>query len=138
MSDVVAKTLQAVRSDAVSGNTLITGDTIDRAGYGTLNFVLHTGVLTTGGATYAVTMEDGNAANMSDAAAVSTQALGLNGTLPTILQTQPNTTFKLGYIGGKRYVRLKVQPAGSTGAASISAIALLGRPAFTAPGNVYP
>ena len=39
-----------------------------------------------------------------------------------------NKTRKIGYVGGKRYVRLTVTPANNTGNIFLAAIALLGHP----------
>ncbi len=44
-------------------------------------------------------------------------------------------TFKLGYIGSRQYTRLTITPANNTGAAPISAMALLGHPGLQPTSN---
>lgn len=126
---------QALPPGSVSDNTAQVGPIIDRFGYsGSVNFLIHAGTLTIAGATFTPLIEHGNAANLSDAAAVTTAALGLKGTLAaaTFAGTNSNTLYSVGYAGNKRYVRLTVTPATNSGAASLSAIAILDKPNFSA------
>ena len=49
--------------------------------------------------------------------------------------TNDDVTRKLGYIGTKRYTRLKIIPAANSGAALLSAVAILGWPSVAATAN---
>jgi len=115
---------------AVADNTPIVSQIIDVSGYNSLVFLLNLGALVDADATFAVTVDHGDAANLSDAAAVP--AANLTGTLAAASFNfgDDNELRKIGYVGSKRYVRLTVTPANNTGNAFVSAIALLGDPRF--------
>lgn len=114
---------------AKTDNTAIVSSIIDLRGYGALTFAILIGTNTDTNATFAVTMEHGDASNLSDTAAV-TQA-DLVGTLALAGFTfaDDGKTRKIGYIGNKRYVRLTVTPSGNdSGNIFLSALAILGLP----------
>lgn len=99
----------AARTD----DTAIVSAIIDTAGYESLELVLLTGANTDVNATFAVLVEDGNASNLSDNAAVDDKFL---------LGTEVGAAFtfaddgecrKIGYVGPKRYVRVTVTPSGN-------------------------
>jgi hypothetical protein len=100
-----------------------------------LLFIILIGALADADATFAVTMEHGNQANLSDAAAVP--AAQISGTLALAGFTfaADDQVRKVGYLGSKRYVRLTITPTGNTGNAFIAAAALLGDPRFAPPPN---
>jgi hypothetical protein len=126
------KLVAAIPANTAAGNTPLVSSIIDRNGYsGPVTFVITSGVLTTGGATYTPSLEHGDAANLSDTAAPS--AAQLEGALAdaTFGDTADNAVFHFGYNGPKRYVRLTITPAGSTGNASLAAVACLTRPVFS-------
>lgn len=116
-------------SAGVSDNTPSVSAIIDTQGFDSLMFAIATGVLADADATFAVTMDHGDASNLSDAAAVP--ASMLNGTLAAAGFTfaADGATRKIGYVGDKRYVRLTVTPSNNSGAAPICAVALRGHPA---------
>jgi hypothetical protein len=101
---------------AITDNTALVSQIIDTANFLHNVFVLITGTLTDADATFTVLVEDGNAANLSDAAAV-TNANYLLGTIAGASFTfaDDNVVKKIGYIGPKRYVRVTVTPANNTG-----------------------
>lgn len=108
---------------------------IDTQGFDSLTFVIATGTLADANATFAVLVEHGAAANLSDAAAVADAEL-ISQTAGTAPETAAAFQFddddevrKIGYIGSKRYVRLTVTPTGNTGNVPLAAVALLGHPA---------
>lgn len=127
-----SKTVEAIPSTTQSTNAAIIGAIIDRAGYKSVEFVIHASTLTTAAAAFAVTMEHGNAANLSDTAPVATLADGLVGTLAAAAFTgnDDNKTFRVGYAGSKRYVRLTITPSSNAAAATVEALAMLLGPAF--------
>lgn len=111
---------------AITNNTPLVSSIVDTSGYESCVFVLNIGDLADADATFAVAVEHGDQANLSDAAAVP--AAGLTGTLAQAGFTfgDDNKLRKIGYVGSKRYVRLTVTPSNNTGNAFISATAVLG------------
>lgn len=115
-------------------NTALVSQTIDRLGFDSLMFGILTGSLPDADVTYTVLIEDGDASNLSDAAAVADgDLIGADPASASTPEVQAGFTFaaddqvrKIGYRGTKRYVRLTITPANNTGASLIAAFALLG------------
>lgn len=123
---------QAARTD----NTAIVSEIIDRAGFESLMFAINVGANTDANATFAVTMDHGDAANLSDAAAVA--AAYITGTLALagFAFGDDNEVRKVGYVGKKRYVRLTITPTGNdSGNIFVDAVAILGRSRFSPTAN---
>ncbi len=127
---------RAISPVSVADNTAQVSQIIDHQGYDALGFLIATGSLADADATFTVLVEDGDAANLSDAAAVADDQLvsQLAGTAP---ETAASFTFaaddnvrKIGYIGNKRYVRLTITPANNASAAVVCAVAILSRSEF--------
>ncbi len=113
----------AARTD----NTPIVSAIIDNANFNSLEFVLVTGTNTDTNATFAVTVEHGDDAALADTAAVSASQLVGTLALAGFTFADDNECRKLGYIGGKRYVRLTVTPSGNdSGNIFLAGVALLG------------
>lgn len=118
----------AARTD----NTAVVSSIIDTLGFEACELVIITGTNTDANATFAVLVEDGDVANLSDNAAVSDDYL--IGT-----EAQAGFTFaddvecrKIGYKGSKRYVRVTVTPSGNdSGNIFLAGVAILGKPAST-------
>lgn len=110
---------------AITDNTVLTSAIIDTSGYESCVFLINLGLLAAAAATFAVTVDHGDDAALADAAPVP--ATNLTGTLAlaSFDQAADNKVRKIGYVGSKRYVRLKITPNGNNAAANISAIALL-------------
>jgi hypothetical protein len=118
-----------------TGNAAIVGAIIDTQGYASILYAITTGVIVTGGATFAVLLEHGDDAALADAATV-TAALGLQGTAALAAFTGAgNQSFKIGAVASKRYSRLTITPTGNTGAALLAAVALLMRPSIAPTPN---
>jgi hypothetical protein len=115
----------AARTD----NTAIVSAIIDTAGYESVELALVTGANTDTNATFAVLVEDGDNSGLSDNAAVADTFL---------LGTEAGAGFtfaddgecrKIGYVGGKRYVRMIVTPSGNdSGNIFLAGVAVLGNP----------
>lgn len=120
---------------AVADNTAIVSQIVDVLGYGSLTFLILTGALADADAIFTVLVEHGNAANLSDAAAVPDVDLLGTEALASFAFADDDKVFKIGYVGIKRYVRLTVTPAGNSGNAFVSAVALLGHPAMFPTAN---
>lgn len=122
----------AARTD----NTAIVSAIIDRRGYDSLELVLITGTNTDVNATFAVLVEDGNASNLSDNAAVADNHLLGTEALAAFTFADDVETRKIGYIGDKRYVRVTVTPTGNdSGNIFIAGVAVLGHPNLTPTPN---
>jgi len=90
----VARALSPV---SVSDNTAQVGQIIDRQGYGSLTFAVGLGSLADADATFAVLVEHGDAANLSDAAAVDDVDLLGTEALAGFTFADDNATRKIGY-----------------------------------------
>jgi hypothetical protein len=119
---------RAISPVSVGDNTAQVSQIIDRLGYGSLMFVINIGSVADADATFAVLIEDGDAANLSDAAAVADSELNGTEALAGFQFDDDNEVRKIGYVGHKRYVRLTVTPSGNASAAFLSAVAILGHP----------
>lgn len=118
-----------------TGDAAIVGQIVDRAGFGESVYVITTGTIVTAGGAFAVTMDHGDAANLSDAVAVP--AAQLQGTLALAGFTgaDDDKNFKVGYYGVKRYHRLTITPTGNVGAALLSAVCVLSHAALQPTPN---
>ena len=118
----------------VTDNTAQVSAIIDLGNRGGCEILIYAGTLADADATFQVLFEDGNDSALADHAEVdSTQLLGIEGVAATPTGASfrfdsDNTVHKLGYIGGKRYVRLTITPAANTGNADICALFVLSRP----------
>jgi hypothetical protein len=122
---VVKRALSAV---SVGDNTAAVAQIIDRQGYEALTFAIDIGAVADPDATFAITIDHGDAANLSDAAAVT--AADLIGTLALagFQFDSDDTTRKISYVGTKRYVRMTITPTSNATAALLSVVAVLGLP----------
>lgn len=112
----------------VADNTALVSAVVDMLGFGSLTFIIITGALSDADATFTALVEHGDAANLSDAEAVPDTLLVGTEALASFTNADDNETRKVGYVGGKRYVRLTITPAGNAANAYISAVAVLGHP----------
>lgn len=122
---------------SVADNTAQVGQIIDRQGYHALEYVIAAGSLADADATFTVLLEEGDAANLSDAAAVADADLLGTEALASFTFADDDKVFKLGYKGGKRYTRLTITPAANASAALLCAVAVLGH-ADSAPTSNPP
>lgn len=120
----------AVSPVATTGNTAITGLTIDRQGFNSVEFIATLGTITTAGTTYTVEVQESDTTTGGDFTAVADIDLLGTEAAASFVDSEINTSKKIGYVGIKRYVRVKVTPAGNTGASTFSAVAVLGNPAL--------
>ena len=113
---------------SVADTTAQVGQIIDKKGFESLTYVIATGSIADADATFTVLLEEGDAANLSDAAAVADADLLGTEALAAFQYDDDNEVRKLGYIGSKRYTRLTITPVGNASAALLSAVAVLGHP----------
>jgi hypothetical protein len=113
---------------AVTDGTPFVSQIIDTQGFDSLTFLILTGALADVDATFAVTMDHGDVANLSDAAAVPADQLIGTLALAGFTFAADDATRKIGYRGSRRYVRMTITPSANTGNAFVAAVALLGHP----------
>lgn len=122
------KALRAISPVSVADNTAQVSQIIDRQGFDSLEFVIVLGSIADADATFTVLVEDGNQANLSDAAAVADDYLLGTEAGAGFQFDDDNEVRKIGYIGAKRYVRLTITPANNLSAALLASVAVLGHP----------
>lgn len=116
---------RAISPVSVSDNTAIVGQVVDLAGFDKAMFAIAIGSIADADATFAVLVEHGDQANMSDAAPVPDGQLTGTEAAAGFKFDDDDKTRKLGYVGPKRYIRLTITPAGNASAALIAALAIL-------------
>lgn len=126
---------RAISPVSVSDNTAQVSQIIDTKGFDSLEFLIAMGSLADADATFAVLVEDGDDSGLSDAAAVADKDLLGTEAQAGFQFDDDDEVRKIGYIGSKRYVRLTITPSANTGAALLSAVALLGHPALAPTDN---
>ena len=118
---------RALSPVSVSDNTAQVSEIIDKSGAEFLEFIIATGSLADADATFTTLIEHGDAANLSDAAAVPDAELVGTEANASFQFDDDDSVFKIGYTGIKRYVRITITPAANTGAALLAVVAALGR-----------
>lgn len=122
----------AARTD----NTAIVSSIIDTLGYNAAEFVIVTGTNTDTNATFAVLVEDDDAAGFGTGVAVDDAFLVGTEALAGFTFADDVECRKIGYKGLKRYVRVTVTPSGNdSGNIFISGVAVLGYPATGPTAN---
>jgi hypothetical protein len=120
---------------SVADNTAQVGQIIDRQGFDSVTYLIALGSIADADATFAVTIDEGDAANLSDASAVAAADLIGTTTLAGFQFDSDNACRKLGYKGNKRYTRLTITPTNNASAALFSAVAVLGHPMIVPTAN---
>lgn len=115
---------------SVADNTAQVSQIIDTRGYASLELLIAIGSVADADVTFTVLVEHGDAANLSDAAAVpDSQLLGTEA-LAGFQFDDDNEVRKIGYVGDKRYVRMTITPANNASAALLAAVAIQGHAAI--------
>lgn len=125
---------RAISPVSVADTTAQVSQIIDMQGYDALTFVIATGSIADADATFTVLVDHGDVSNLSDAAAVSDDQLIGTEVLAGFQFDDDNECRKIGYRGGKRYVRLTITPVANASAALLSAVAVL-RPTLMPAAN---
>lgn len=116
---------RAISPVSIADNTAAVSQIIDRQAFNSLMFAIATGNLADADATFAILVEHGDVANLSDAAAVPDDMLNGTEALAGFTFAADDSTRKIGYVGDKRYVRLTLTPAGNASAAVVCVVAIL-------------
>ena len=123
---------------ATTDNTAYVSQILDTAGFGSAEFVGILGSIADADVTFTVLVEHGDQSNLSDAAAVDdayllgteagtvTAGAAVSGAAPGF--ADDNKTFKFGYKGPKRYVRVTVTPASNSGNIFLAGVWIQGHP----------
>jgi hypothetical protein len=126
-SNITVRPVIAPAANTDLGTTPLVGTIIDQLGYESLTYAVVTGTLSDANATYTVLLEEGDAANLSDATEVADADMIGTEAAAGFTFAHDAATRKLGYIGSKRYTRLTITPAGAdSGDSPIAAVAILG------------
>jgi hypothetical protein len=136
MNHFHGRKIENAMNQAATLTATTNGNTIDRQGYGLADFVVQVGTSTTadGSNYFTISLEHGDASNMSDAAAV-TATTGLVGANLVINATaDANLVNHLGYNGIKRYVRMVATETG-TASVQIAGVCVLSEAARQAVSN---
>ncbi|UDF29382.1 UNVERIFIED_ORG: hypothetical protein LHK14_17990 [Roseateles sp. XES5] len=112
---------------AIADNTPVVTQILNRLGVEAVALAIILGDLADADATFAVTMEHGDAANLSDATAVPADQMNGSLALAGFTFAADNGVRKIGYVGGKQYVRATITPTGNAGNAFVAALWILGK-----------
>jgi hypothetical protein len=128
---------RAISPVSVSDNTAQVSQILDTRGYESIELVIATGSIADADATFSVLIEDGDSPTLADNVAVSDTFLLGTEALAGFQFDDDNECRKIGYVGGKRYVRATITPVNNASAALFSAVWVLGN-ARTAPTSNPP
>jgi hypothetical protein len=106
----------------VSDLTAVVSPIVDCQGKRSVTFLIGAGTLADVDATFTVLVEEGEAANLSDAAAVADADLIGTEALAGFTFAEDGKARKIGYAGSMRYVRCTVTPVANSGSAPIAII----------------
>jgi hypothetical protein len=120
---------------AVTDNTAQVSAILDRAGFNAVALALVTGAESDADATFTMLLEEADASDMTGAVAVADKDLKGTEALASFDFAGDNVCRKLGYTGGKRYLRATLTPANNTGNLFLSGMWVLGKPAFAPTVN---
>ena len=120
---------------AITDNTAMVSTIVDTAGFEGCTLILITGTLTDADATFALTLEHGNAANLSDSLVPVQADLVGTGALANFTFADDIKCFKIGYVGAKRYLRATVTPSANTGNFFMAGIWMLNGSRFAPTAN---
>lgn len=113
---------RAISPVSVADNTAQVSQIFDMQGYSALALIIALGSIADADATFTVLIEEGSAANLSDATAVADVDLIGTEALAGFQFDDDNKVRKIGYKGSKRYVRATITPVNNASAALLAAI----------------
>src|SRR4051812_33710971 len=108
------KFVTAIAPVTVTDNSPIVGAIINHANFQSLTYAIQAGTLADADATFAVLLEHGDAADLSDAVPVPDENLIGTEALAGFTFANDAVTRKLGYIGDMGFTRLTITPTGNS------------------------
>ncbi|MCG5239532.1 hypothetical protein MCW82_07090 [Azospirillum doebereinerae] len=125
MHDTIKPVIAIVPGTVTSDNAAVVSAILDAAGFADVELIIMTGTLADADATFAVLLEHGDAANLSDAVAVDDDELIGTEAAAAFTYADDNKTRKLGYRGMKRFLRATITPSANASAANLAGLWLL-------------
>jgi hypothetical protein len=119
---------------SVADTTAQVGQVIDHQMYKDAMYVIATGSIADADATFTVLLEESDESGSGFAAVADADLIGTEA-LAGFQFDDDNECRKLGYKGIKRYTRLTITPVNNASAALLSAVCVLGKPAFAPTEN---
>jgi hypothetical protein len=120
---------------AVTDNTAYVSEILDRQGFEAVEFLILIGANTDTNATFTVLYEHGDD-GVNFAAADEADLLGTEDVAGFTADVDDNKVRKIGYVGGKRYSRVTITPAGNdAGNHFVAGCWLLGVPGLAPTAN---
>lgn len=113
---------------AVTDNTPFVTQIADTSLGDALELIVQLGAIADADVTFTVLVEESDANNMAGANAVADEHLLGVEAVTALRFDADDKTFKIGYIGNKRYVRTTITPASNSGNIFLSATWLHGHP----------
>jgi hypothetical protein len=131
------RTKTGVVHTAIGANATKTGLVVDRQGYGSVEFVVAYGSVTTTGTVVTVVAKEGDVTgtmtSIADTSLLGTEALAsLPAATPRTAGTTKEVTKRLGYSGQKRYVSMDTVSTGVTSVGTVGVTIVLANP-YNAP-----
>lgn len=119
---------------SVADTTAQVGQVIDHQMYKDAMYVIATGSIADADATFTVLLEESDQSGSNFTAVADADLIGTEA-LAGFQFDDDNECRKLGYKGIKRYTRLTITPVNNASAALLSAVCVLGKPAFAPTEN---
>lgn len=116
------KISRAISPVSVADTTPQVSQILDTANFNANELAIAIGSVADADATFTVLIEEGDQANLSDAAAVADADLLGTEAQAGFQFDDDNETRKIGYIGAKRYIRATITPVANASAALLSAV----------------
>ena len=107
---------------ATTDNTAFVSQIADTLNFESLEFVGCAGSIADADVTFTVLVEEGDNSSLTDAAAVADADLLGTEVGAAVLFSDDNKSFKIGYKGVKRYVRVTITPAANSGNIFLAAV----------------
>lgn len=120
--------LVALKLQDIDSDTTTVGEIIDTLDWEAIEFMIMSGTLTDGA--FAVQLFEGDEDDMADEAQVA-DAMDIIGSIPSFALTEDDTIKSFGYVGNKRYLRIKVVSTATTDGGFFAAMAVQGKPRHT-------
>ena len=124
---------------AIGANGTVSGKVIDRAAFGTVEFIAAYGAIVTTGSVVTLVVKEGDVTGTMTSVAnsnlIGTEALPSRLGGATTSGTGSNVAKRIGYSGSKRYVTVDAVKTGTTSVGCVAVTAILGSPTSAPVAN---